>query len=110
MWDRRFQTWLDTHWLLLAIFPNFFQLILLDEFILNLQLWFRHGWAVVFRKVEDDKGGQKFSERGLNFLPTKYSSLNKADSWNETQAEMSGFIEAKSDTAIKIVSGKSRLF
>ena len=57
---------------------------------------------MVFRKVEDDKGGQKFSERGLNFLPTKYSSLNKADSWNETQADMSGFIEAKSDTAYEV--------
>ena len=57
---------------------------------------------MVFRKVEDDKGGQTFSERGLNFLPTKYSSLSKADSWNETQAEMSGFIEAKSDTAYEV--------
>ena len=57
---------------------------------------------MVFRKVEDDKGGQKFSERGLNFLPTKYSSLNKADSWNEIQAEMTGFIKAKSDTAYEV--------
>ena len=63
-----------------------------------IDLPFRHGWAVVFRKVEDDKRGQKFSEGGLNFLPTKYSSLNMADSWNKTQAEMSEFTEAKSTT------------
>ena len=66
---------------------------------------FRHGWAVVFRKVEDDKRGQKFSEGGLNFLPTKYSSLNvESDSRNnETQhAEMSGFIQAKSDTVYEV--------